>query len=77
MKDQSKPTTTKEILEIKHLLRKGRNRYDNELLKIEKIWAGLKPSDYTRRASLIKAANGMIEIDQQLKVWEDKLNSQS
>jgi hypothetical protein len=72
-----KPATKKEIVEIERLLRNGRSRYDNELLKIEKMWAKLKPHDYDRRASLIKAATGMLKIDQELKVWEDKLNAES
>jgi transposase len=64
-----------DVVEVARLLRIGRNRYDNELLKIEQIWAKLKPQDYARRASIIKAATGMIEIDKNLKVWEDKLNA--
>lgn len=71
------PATAKEIVEITKLLRKGRTRYDNALLEIEQVWGRLKPTDYTRRTELIKSATSMIEIDKELRVWEDKLNSQS
>lgn len=70
-----RPLTSKEILGIKKLLQKGRNRYDNALLDIEKVWQTLKPHDYDRRAKLVKAALRMAKIDQDLKVWEQKLIS--
>ncbi|MEI8232695.1 MAG: hypothetical protein WCG44_03030 [bacterium] len=69
------PATTKEIEEITKLLRRGRTRYENSLLEIEQIWNTLDPHDYARRAKLIKSATSMIEIDQTLKAWEQKLDS--
>jgi len=60
---------------VKKLLQRGRNRYDNALLDIEKVWHTLKPYDYTRRAKLVKAALRMVKIDQDLKVWEQKLSN--
>lgn len=61
------------MTQIKHMLSSARNKYDNELLKIETIWAKLKPYDYTHRRKLVKAASELIEIDRSLKMWEDKL----
>ncbi len=60
---------------VKKLLQRGRNRYDNALLDIEKVWYTLKPYDYTRRAKLLKAALRMVKIDQDLKVWEKKVSN--
>lgn len=73
MAKKSHPLTAQEIIEVKKLLRKGRNRYDNALLDIEKVWQTLKPYDYDRRAKLVKAALRMAKIDQDLKVWEQKV----
>ncbi len=72
----STPATAKEIIEMEQLLRKGRNRYDNALLEIEKVWGKLKPYDYSRRTFVVKTALHMAEIDQSLKVWEQKLSSE-
>lgn len=71
---KTKPATSKEIADIKKMLTTARNHYENELLKIEKVWAGLKPADYARRTSLVKTMSAMAEIDQSLRVWEDKLD---
>ncbi len=73
MTKKIRPATSKEISQAKQLLRSGRNRYDNEILKIEKVWAKLKPHDYTHRQTLVKIALEMAEIDKNLKVWEAKL----
>lgn len=59
------------------MLDKARNHYDNELIKIEKIWASLKQRDYDRRKSVLSAIIQMNEIDQNLKVWENKLKTES
>lgn len=74
MDQKTRPATKREIERAKQLLRTGRNRYDNEILKMEKVWAKLKPHDYTNRESLIKIALEMTKIDQTLKVWEAKLS---
>ena len=73
MTKKSRPLTTKEIIGVKKLLRKGRNRYDNALMDIENVWQTLKPYEYVKRAKLVKAALDMVKIDQDLKVWERKL----
>jgi len=75
MSKKDRPATKKELEQIAKLLRKGRNRYDNSLLEIEQIWNTLDPHDYARRAKLIKSTTSMIEIDQTLKAWEQKLST--
>lgn len=74
MSKKTQALTANEILDVKKLLRKGRNRYDNALLDIEGVWKTLKPHEYARRAKLIKAALGMLDIDKNLTVWERKIN---
>ena len=74
MTKKSRPLTSKEIIGVKKLLRKGRNRYDNALMDIEKDWQALKPHEYVKRAKLVKAALRMAKIDQDLKYWEQKAN---
>lgn len=69
-----KNTSKKDLEKLKKMLRTARNKYDNELLKIEKVWSLLKPGEYTHRESLVKVAKEMIEIDQDLKKWEDKIS---
>lgn len=64
---------SKDLEEIKKILRQGRNRYDNALLEIESVWHKIGPHDYTRRAKIVKAVLGMVEVDQSLKMWENKL----
>jgi hypothetical protein len=59
--------------EMSALLKKGRTRYENALFEIEQVWGKLKQHDYQKRAKLIKAALGMTEIDQKLKIWENKV----
>ena len=59
------------------LLAHTRAHYDNELLKIEQIWAKLAPGDYVKRKKLTKAVTSMIEIDKDIKYWEDKLTTHS
>ena len=59
------------------LLAHARAHYDNELLKIEQIWAKLAPGDYVKRKKLTKAVTSMIEIDKDIKYWEDKLSTHS
>lgn len=71
---KSRPLTTKEIQGVKQLLQKGRNRYDNALLQIESTWDKLSPHDYARRSKMIKVVVEMAQIDQSLKVWENKLH---
>lgn len=66
--------TKKEEQDIKQKLIKARNHFDNELFKIEQIWAKLQQSDYDKRAKLIKSATEMSKLDQELKVWEKKIN---
>ncbi len=73
MAKKSRLLTTKEIIGVKKLLQKGRNRYDNALMDIEKVWQTLKPHEYVKRAKLVKAALRMAKIDQDLKVWEQKV----
>jgi hypothetical protein len=69
-----RPLTPKEIIEVKQLLQKGRNRYNNALLDIEQVWNKVKPHEYVKRAKLVKAALQMAKIDASLKVWEHKVN---
>jgi hypothetical protein len=73
MAKKSRPLTQAEIVEVKQLLCKGRNRYDNALLEIEQTWNRLKPSDYAHRAKLTAAAIQMTKIDAGLRVWEEKV----
>lgn len=75
MTKKSRPLTAAEIEDVKQLLRKGRNRYNNALLKIEQSWNRLQPGEYARRASLIKAALSMVKIEREIKEWEQKVNS--
>lgn len=75
MSKQTRPATAKEIRDAKALLRKGRNHFDNELMEVERIWAKLKPHDYHARELVLKMTNRMIELNKQLKMWEDKLKS--
>lgn len=75
MAKKPRPLTTKEIIGVKKLLQKGRSRYDNALMDIEKVWHTLKPHDYARRAKLVKAALRMAKIDKDLKYWEQKANN--
>ena len=64
---------TKDTRDPAKILAQVRARYDNELLKIEQIWAKLTPDDYAKRKKLTKAISGMIEIDKEIKIWESKL----
>lgn len=73
----TKPITKQEMEQAKKKLATARNHYDNELLKVEKLWAKLKTQDYVQRKSLIKVMSDMTEIDQSLRTWENKLNGQS
>lgn len=77
MPKTDKSLIKKENISIKKMLDKARNHYDNELIKIEKIWARLKKQDYVRRKSVLSAIIQMNEIDQNLKVWENKLKTES
>ena len=72
-----KTISKKETLDIKGMLDKARNRYDNELIRIEKIWSSLKQGDYDRRKSVLGVLAQMNEIDQSLKAWENKLKTES
>jgi hypothetical protein len=76
MTKKAQPLSEIEQGEMKVLLKKGRTRYENALFEIEQVWGKLKQHDYRKRAKLIKAALGMAEIDQKLKVWESKLRSE-
>ena len=73
MTKKSRPLTAAEIEDVKQLLQKGRNRYNNALLDLEHVWNKIGPREYARRVSVIKAALSMVKIDQDLKVWENKL----
>lgn len=64
-----------EIKEVTKLLQKARNRYDNKVLEIEKLWAKLTPRDYAKRKLITDLTESLIEIDKSIRVWEDKLNS--
>lgn len=75
MPKQSHPATKKELQSAKRLIKKARIRYEDRLFEIEKIWAKIKPHDYAHRQTLVKVTGELIEIDQSLKVWEDKLNN--
>ena len=68
---------TKDVQDPAKLLAHTRAHYDNELLKIEQIWAKLAPGDYVKRKKLTKAVTSMIEIDKDIKYWEDKLTKHS
>lgn len=73
MTKKSRLLTEAEINDVKQLLQKGRNRYNNALLDLEHVWNKIGPREYGRRASVIKAALSMVKIDQDLKVWEQKV----
>lgn len=75
MTKKSRPLTAAEIEDVKQLLRKGRNRYNNAFLDLQHVWNKIGPCEYARRASVIKAALNMIKIDHDLKVWEQKVNN--
>ena len=75
MSKQPRPATKKELQAAKRLIKKARTRYEDRLFEIEKIWAKIKPHDYAHRQTLINVTGELIEIDQSLKVWEDKLNN--
>lgn len=64
----------KKTQSIKKILEDGRDRFDNELIEIEKVWAKLKVTDYDRRKKLVKVVMSMLEIDQSLKMWENKFH---
>ncbi len=70
-------TTKADIKKLAAMLKKARNKYDNELLNIERVWANLKPKEYGHRESLVRVASEMIEIDKNLKMWESKLKQSS
>ena len=73
MTKKSRPLTSAEIEDVKQLLQKGRNRYNNALLDLEHVWNKIGPREYVRRANVIKAALRMVKIDRDLKVWENKV----
>jgi hypothetical protein len=69
-------SSKQESQELEVLLKKGRTRYENALFEIEQVWGKLQKHDYAKRQKLIKAALGMLSIDQKLKAWESKLRSE-
>lgn len=75
MPKQDRPATKKELQDAKRLVQKARTRYDDRLFEIEKVWAKIKPHDYAHRQTLVRLTKELIEIDQSLKVWEQKLNN--
>ena len=72
----STPATAKEIIEMEQLHAKGRNRYDNALLEIEKVWVKLQALRLLASHFRSQNRSHMAEIDQSLKVWEQKLSSE-
>ena len=75
MTKKTRPATAKEINDITKLLAGARNKYENKLLEIEKIWAKLGPHDYKKRRLITGLTSSLIEIDKSIREWEDKLNS--
>lgn len=72
MKNQNK-VSSKEIKDIKKILTTARNKYENKLLEIERLWAKLGPHDYEKRRLILDLTNSLLEIDKSIKQWEDKL----
>ncbi len=72
---KDKKTKANELSRIKKLLSLARNRHDNKILEVEKIWAGLKPTDYKKRKLVIEITDDLIKIDKSIKKWESKLTS--
>lgn len=70
-----RPATKKEIIDIKKLLQSARNRYDNKVLEIERVWAKLPPHDYAKRRLITGLTESLLEIDKSIREWENKLNS--
>lgn len=66
-------TTKTDLKKLAKMLKIARNKYDNELINIERVWSNLKPKEYANRESLVKVASEMIKIDKDLKIWESKL----
>ena len=60
--------------DVKKLLIAGRNRYDNKMLQIEKLWFKLKKTYYSKREAIINIVNKMIKIDEDVKVWETTIS---
>jgi len=60
---------------ITRLLQKARNKYDNKILEIEKMWGKLKPHDYKKRQLITSLTSTLIDIDKSIKQWEEKLSS--
>ena len=73
MNKTSHTISVKEAKELLEILRKGRNRYDNRLMEVEKIWARLKPNDYQARKKITDLVPELLDLDRYLKEWEDKL----
>ena len=76
MLKKSRPVTQAEIDKIKKLLRSARTRYEDKVLMIDQVWSKLKPHDYKARKMIIDLTTDLIDIDANLKVWEQKLSSQ-
>lgn len=66
--------THHDMTEIRTMLRQARNRYDNKVLEIERVWAQLKPTDYKNRKLITGLTKDLAEIDASLKEWEQKIN---
>ncbi|MFZ2199320.1 MAG: hypothetical protein WAV40_00855 [Microgenomates group bacterium] len=73
MPTQPNKHTAKEIDEVKKLLQSARNRYDNKVLEIERVWAKLPPHDYAKRRLITGLTESMLEIDKSIKEWEEKI----
>lgn len=57
----------------KRLLIKARNKFENKLLDIERMWARLDKYDYRKRKLITGLTSSLISIDKSIKEWEDKL----
>ncbi len=73
MMKKPRPATAKEIKDVTKLLSRARNKYENKLLEIEKLWAKLGPHDYKKRRLITGLTSSLIEIDKSIREWEDKL----
>lgn len=67
--------SSKSLKSIKVLLSKARDRYDNKLLEIEKLWSKLPSLDYRKRKLITDLTTEMITIDKSIKEWEEKIES--
>jgi hypothetical protein len=73
MAQDLRPLTAKEMREVREVLRKGRNHYEDKLLEVERIWARLKPTDYKDRKQITNLVPELIDLDLFLRTYEDKL----